>query len=65
MDSEESLNNWVQEYEMTCAPKYQFGLFGVFYFLAVVLGSLIFPPLADKIGRKPVALSGVILAATA
>jgi MFS family permease len=50
---------------MECAPKYKFGLFGSLYFAAVVIGSFIFAPLADKIGRKPVTLAGVLLAAMA
>lgn len=45
---------------MECAPKYQFGLFGSFFFAAVVLASVIFAPLADKIGRKPIALAGAL-----
>ena len=48
---------------MECAPKYELGLFGSLYFAAVVLGSLIFPPIADKIGRRPVTLIGLLLAA--
>lgn len=48
---------------MTCAPKYQFGLFGSIFFAAVVLGSLVFAPLADKVGRRPVTLAGIGLVA--
>ena len=54
-----SLSNWVEQYEMTCAPKYQFGLFGSLFFIAVVISSLIFTPLADKYGRRPLVLSGL------
>ena len=61
--SDTSLKNWVSEYGLECAPKYELGLFGSLYFAAVVLGSLIFAPLADKIGRRPVTLAGVLLAA--
>ena len=56
-----SLRNWVQEYDMYCAPKYQFGLFGSFYFAAVVISCVIFPALADRVGRRRVALFGIIL----
>ena len=59
------MKNWVSEYDMACAPAYHFGLFGSIYFGAVVLGSLIFPPLADKIGRRPVAMLGMLLAGIA
>ena len=64
-DAPESLHNWIEEYDMTCAPHYEFGLFGSLFFAAVVVGSLIFPPLADRIGRKPVTLGGVILVSLA
>ena len=45
---------------MECAPGYQFGLFGSFFFAAVVLASVIFAPLADKVGRKPIAICGAL-----
>ena len=60
---ETSLKNWVSEYGLECAPKYELGAFGSLYFAAVVIGSLLFAPLADKIGRRPVTLAGVLLAA--
>ena len=60
-----SLHNWVTTYGMECAAKYKFGLFGSLYFAAVVLGCLFFAPLADKIGRRPITLAGVALAALA
>ena len=50
---------------MYCAPKFQFGLFGSLFFIGVVLSSLIFPPLADKVGRRPIALIGVLMQALA
>ena len=62
-DSNVSLENWITTYDLTCAPKYQIGLFGSLYFFAVVAGSLLFAPLADKIGRRPITLAGVALAA--
>ena len=62
---ETSLHNWVSEYGLECAPKYELGLFGSLYFAAVVLGSLVFAPLADRIGRRPVTLAGLLLAAVA
>ena len=60
-----SIHNWIEEYEMYCAPKFQFGLFGSLFFIGVVLSSLIFPPLADKVGRRPIALIGVLMQALA
>ena len=53
-----SLENWVGDYDMKCSPKYQFGLFGSLFFFAVVIGSFLFTPLADKIGRRKVCLIG-------
>lgn len=50
---------------MTCAPKYKFGLFGSLYFVAVVVGSLIFAPMADKVGRRPITLAGLAIVAIA
>ena len=64
-DNAMSLDNWVEEYGMTCSPKYQFGLFGSCFFVAVVISSLIFTPLADKIGRRKVCLCGIIMACLA
>ena len=58
-DNALSLHNWVTDYNMTCSPKYHFGLFGSLFFIAVVLSSLLFPPLADKYGRKIVCLMGI------
>ena len=46
---------------MECAPKYKFGLFGSLFFFAVVFSSLLFPPLADKKGRKPVGMTGLLI----
>ena len=42
-----SLHNWVSEYDMHCAPKVKFGLFGSLFFIGVVTSSLFFPPIAD------------------
>ena len=44
---------------MQCSPKSAFGLFGMLYFVGVVLSSLTLQPLADKIGRRPIIIFGV------
>ena len=44
---------------MACAPRYQWGLFGSLFFFAVVGASLLFTPLADRIGRKKVVIAGL------
>ena len=48
---------------MTCSPKYEFGLFGSLFFVAVVISSILFTPLADKVGRRRVCMCGLALAA--
>ena len=60
-DSTYSLFNWVEEYDLHCAGKSTFGMFGSMYFLGVVIFSMITPPLADKIGRKKVLVVSSIL----
>ena len=60
-----SLDNWISAYGMTCSPKYQFGLFGSLFFIAVVISSFIFTPLADKLGRRKVNLFGLAIACVA
>jgi MFS family permease len=44
---------------MQCASKYEFGLFGSVFFFAVVISSIIFPALSDKIGRHLVLVIGI------
>ena len=46
---------------MQCATKFEFGLFGAILFLAVVIGSAIFTPLSDIIGRRYVLLIGMVM----
>lgn len=48
---------------MHCSPKVKFGLFGSLFFIGVVTSSLFFPPFADQIGRRPIALIGVTIQA--
>jgi hypothetical protein len=56
-----SLKNWIEEYDMHCSPSVAFGIFGSLYFLAVVIFSIIIPPLADKIGRKKVLITSSVV----
>ena len=44
---------------MQCSSKTAFGLFGSLYFTGVVISSLIFPPLSDKVGRRPITIFGI------
>ena len=50
---------------MTCSPNYHFGLFGSLFFIAVVISSLLFTPLADKLGRRRVCIAGLAIACLA
>jgi putative MFS transporter len=52
------LINWIDKFELQCAPKKQFGLFGSLFFAGLVLGSLILPRLSDIYGRRKIALIG-------
>jgi MFS family permease len=56
-----SLNNWIQHFDLECAPKSQWGLFGALFFGGVTTGSLILPRLSDKFGRRIMALTGNLL----
>jgi MFS family permease len=55
-----SLLNWITWLDYHCVDNVWIGLFGTLYFLGFFLGSLIFPPLSDRIGRRPVFLSGSV-----
>lgn len=58
VQSQVSLNNWIQQFSLQCAPKNQFGLFGSSFFIGLVLGSLIVPRISDICGRKKMAILG-------
>ena len=56
-----SLYNWVQQFNMVCSPKSDFGLFGGVFFAGFSIGSLVLPKLSDIYGRKPLVLLGMSL----
>ena len=60
VESPVSLDNWIQQYGLQCAPKNQFGLFGSSFFIGLVLGSFIVPRISDLYGRKKLAIFGCI-----
>lgn len=60
-ESPSSLNNWIQHFDLECAPKKQWGMFGALFFAGVTSGSLIIPRLSDKFGRRKMAILGNML----
>lgn len=58
VESPISLNNWIQQFNLQCAPKNQFGLFGSSFFIGLVIGSFIVPRLSDLYGRKKMVIFG-------
>ena len=55
------IDNWEEKFELTCEPKFKVGLFGTFFFIGVVSTLLVYPPLADKYGRKWPYISSLLL----
>jgi len=53
-----TLFNWIEQFDLNCAPKSEFGLFGSLFFAGVVISSFIFPRLSDIFGRKKIANIG-------
>lgn len=51
-DQEEYIDNWVDQYELLCEPKWKIGLIGSMYFAGVVSTILLIPWLSDKWGRR-------------
>ena len=57
------IDNWEEKFELTCEPKFKVGLFGTFFFIGVVSTLLVYPPLADKYGRKWIFIISMIISA--
>ena len=55
-----SLYNWIEQFDLECAPKSEFGLFGSIYFAGAVISSLIVPRISDKYGRKLITIIGLM-----
>jgi MFS family permease len=47
-----SLRNWIISLNLFCATTFEIGFFGSCFFLGYISSCLVFPPLADKHGRK-------------
>ena len=50
--SERSFNNWVEKFDLTCAPDWKIALPGVMFFVGLTLTTVWLPPLSDIYGRK-------------
>ena len=51
-EDDSSLYNWIEQFELQCAPKNEFGMFGSLFFAGINISSLIMPRLCDNYGRK-------------
>lgn len=47
-----SLNNWLSLLDMHCSSSLEIGLFGTLFFAGYLVSCAVFPPMADKYGRK-------------
>ena len=48
----EYIDNWVEQFDLLCEPKWRIGLIGTLYFVGIMTTILLVPWLADKYGRK-------------
>ncbi|CDW89023.1 solute carrier family 22 member 4 [Stylonychia lemnae] len=62
-DTATSLTNWIDRLKLQCADSYMLGLFGSVEFLGQLAGSFVFPPMADKFGRRIFTVAGVYVQA--
>jgi MFS family permease len=60
-DNDETLDNWVEKFDMLCEPKWKIGLLGSMYFIGVIVGMTFVPPLADAFGRKIIFIVTLII----
>ena len=56
-----SLQNWVVDFELACRPEAFLSLLATTLFAGFFIGALVFLPLADKVGRKPIIVAGLAL----
>lgn len=47
-----SLKNWITQLNLYCSPSFEIGFFGSCFFLGYLSSCLVFPPMADRFGRK-------------
>ena len=60
-EDDASLENWVEQFKLQCAPKNEWGMFGSLFFAGVVVSCSIMPRLSDLYGRKYISLSGTFM----
>lgn len=60
-ESHRTLHNWIDRFQLQCAPKNTFGYFGSLWFAGLVVGSFTLPRLSDNFGRKKFVIFGAIL----
>lgn len=60
-DSDVTLQNWVVTFELACESEGTISWLSTFFFAGFLIGSAVFISLADKIGRKPIALLGLVV----
>ena len=59
--SPESIENWFTILKLECAPDYLISLFTYSFLFGMGIGSLIFPRLADLVGRRTTYFLGLIM----
>lgn len=60
-ESQMTLNNWMNKYDLICASSQTLGMFGMSYFMGFAIGSLCLPYYADQIGRKRMYLVSLLM----
>jgi len=48
----EYIDNWVEQYDLLCEPRWRIGLIGTIYFVGIMTTIILTPWLADMYGRK-------------
>lgn len=51
------MHNWVTKFALACEPEEKISLFSSLFFMGYMAGALLFVPLADRVGRKPVTIA--------
>ena len=57
-NEDEYIDNWVEQYDLLCEPKWKIGLLGSCFFVGVITTMIVASWLADEYGRKWVTLTG-------